>query len=109
MAKHNFGPVNHSISVDTEFIKYNNQVMNIIDKYAPLKKKLVKGTPWMTREIVDSMKIRNKSHKKALLSRNKEDWLIYRRERNETTRKTNQGKRTYFKDKFQKSTESTSL
>jgi hypothetical protein len=43
MAKHNFGPVNHSISVDTEFIKYSNKVMNIIDKYAPLKKKLVSG------------------------------------------------------------------
>jgi hypothetical protein len=95
--------------VDTEFIKYNNEVMNITDKHAP--QKLVKGkfTPWMTREIVDSMKIRNKSHKKAISTRNKEDWLIYRREGNETTRKINQGKRAYFKDKFQKSTESTSL
>jgi uncharacterized protein YjiS (DUF1127 family) len=85
--------------------------MNIIDQHAPLKKKLVKGkfTPWMIREIVDSMKTRNKSLKKALLSRNIEDWRVYRRERNETNRKVNQGKRVYFKEKFQKSTESTSL
>jgi hypothetical protein len=111
ISKLNLGPVNHPISVDTEFIRFNNNVMNIIDQHAPLKKKLVKGkfTPWMTREIVDSMKIRNKSHKKALLPRNVADWKIYRRERNETNRKINQGKRVYFKEKFQKSTESTSL
>jgi hypothetical protein len=103
--------VNHPILVDTEFMNFNNHVMNIIDKQAPLKKKLVKGkfTPWMTREIVDSMKIRNKSHKKALLTRKIEDWSVYRRERNKTTRKINQGKKVYFKEKFQKSTESTSL
>jgi hypothetical protein len=67
----NYGPVNHHISVDTKFIiiKYNNQVVNIIGKHAPPKKKLVKGkfAPWMTRGIVDSMKIRNKSHKKPSL------------------------------------------
>jgi hypothetical protein len=69
--------------------------MNIIDKHAPLKKKLVKGkfTPWMTREIVDFMKPRNKSHKKALLTRNEEDWKVYRTQRNDTTRQINQGKK----------------
>jgi hypothetical protein len=85
--------------------------MNIIDRHAPLKKKIVKGkfTPWMTRAIVDSLKIRNKSHEKALLTRNIEDWKVYRRERNETNRKINQGIRVYCKEKFQKSTENTSL
>jgi hypothetical protein len=85
--------------------------MNMLKKYAPLKKKIVKGklTPWMTSDIVHLMKQRNKAHRRALSTKSPEDWRKYRVARNECNRKLNQGKKSYFQDKFQKATESSSL
>jgi ribosomal protein L29 len=100
--------INNPISIDTEFIRFNNHVMNILNKYAPLKKKIVKGklNPWMTSDIVHLMKQRNKAHRRALSTKSPEDWKMYRVARNECNRKLNQGKKSYFQDKFQKATES---
>jgi hypothetical protein len=102
---------NNPISIDTEFIRFNNHVMNMLNKYAPLKKKIVKGklTPWMTSDIAHLMKQRNKAHRRALSTKSHEDWRMYRVARNECNRKLNQGKKLYFQDKFQKATESSSL
>jgi hypothetical protein len=97
--------INNPISIDTEFIRFNNHVMNMLNKHAPLKKKIVEGklTPWMTSDIVHLMKQRNKAHRRALSTKSHKDWRIYRVARNECNRKLNQGKKLYFQDKFQTS------
>jgi hypothetical protein len=65
----------HPISIDTEFISFNNHVMNMLDKYAPLKKKIVKGklSPWMTSDIALHIKQRNIAHRRALNTKSPED------------------------------------
>jgi hypothetical protein len=98
-------------SVDCTFSEFNLKVMSILDKFAPAKKKIIKGrfSPWLSTTVLKSMKSRNCAYKKDLKSNFVEDWKLYRRIRNETSRMIGESKKSYFRNKFSESRDTTNL
>jgi hypothetical protein len=101
----------HPSSIDNAFSEFNLNIMSLLDKFAPTKKKIIKGrfSPWLTTTVLESMKLRNKAHGIATKSLSEDDWKHYRRLRNDTNRKIGESKKNYFRVKFSEHRDTTNL
>ena len=79
---------------------FYSEVMNVINKHAPLKTVRVKGTslPWINSELISLFKRRDVAWAKFRLTRNQSDWEIYRQLRNSSKTKTRNAKSEYYKN-----------
>ena len=59
---------------------WKNKFSAIIDKHAPLKTRKIgkKRTPWITRQVLLSKRNKNLLKKKALKSKDENDWLTFK-------------------------------
>ena len=59
----------------------------VIDRHAPLKKKLVRGNAvsWMTPKIIQAINTRNRLHRRFTKKKTSENWETYRKQRNLVT------------------------
>ena len=59
----------------------------VIDRHAPLKRKLVRGNTvsWMTPKIIQAINTRNRLHRKFTKNKTSENWEAYRKQRNFVT------------------------
>ena len=59
---------------------WKNKFSAIIDKHASLKTRKIgkKYTPWITKQVLLSKRNKNLLQKKALKSKNENDWLIFK-------------------------------
>ena len=59
---------------------WKNKFTEIIDKHAPLKTRKIgkKRTPWITKQVLHSKRNKNLLKKKALKSKNENDWQIFK-------------------------------
>ena len=76
---------------------------DVLDQHIPLKSKRVKrlNQPiWMTKEILHSMKTRDKLLKKARISNLQEDWTRYAHAKGQTTNIIRKTKRSFFREKI---------
>ena len=55
-----------------------------IDKMCPVKEMLIKdkGEPWITRELIELIRDKERARRHAKQTNNKEDWNLARRARN---------------------------
>jgi hypothetical protein len=79
-------------------------VLNIIETYAPLKRRFIRPNPpgWMTADVVANCKKRDSLKEKSIESKFPEDWVAYKRSRNRATFMIRKAKKRYFKTKFPK-------
>ena len=83
--------------------KYNNVMKELVDKYAPLKTKLIKvvpNAPWFDTEYVELRKSRRKAEKKFKSSKSDADKKVFVDLRKRTTDLAFQKKREYIADKI---------
>jgi hypothetical protein len=98
-------------SANSEFWRFNNFVLNELDKVAPLKCKRVKGiaNPWLTAEVRYYCKLRDIARKIANLSNNVIDIKLYRKARIEASCQISKATKSYFFNKFQNKVSSQTL
>jgi len=99
------------IQMDNEFYRLNEHVLNVLEKHAPTKKRLVKGkySPWLSSNYVKLAVTRNKLRNAAMLSNDASDWKMYRSSRNEANIMLFKNKKNYFTNKFSESTDTVNL
>ena len=78
---------------------------NTLDKHAPLRLRSRKETkllkkPWITKNLLKSIKLKKKMYKMVLKSSSDISWLDYKKFRNKLTHEIEDAKRTYFKSKI---------
>ena len=76
---------------------------DVVNKHLPLKQKRVKRKvqpKWFNENVAEGIQERDKLLTKAKKSSSVEDWLNYRRAKNNVTNLIRQTKQAYFKDKF---------
>jgi hypothetical protein len=98
-------------NLNSEFWRFNNFVMNEIDKVAPVKKRVVKGknNPWFAADIREQCRIRDKLRCLAIKSKCKHDIKKYRIAKNNVCSAITKAKIMYFKDKFKDKVNSQTL
>jgi len=91
-------------SPDTSVHKYNLQIMEIVDKHAPLSKRTVNGkrSPWFTPSILALISERNKQRSLFFRTRDRNDWLKYKKLRNSINIAVRIAKKLYYKTEFKK-------
>ena len=90
-------------NVDTAWKLWYNQVMSVINKHMPYKRKRMrkKPSPWITGEIITLINKRKYLHNKALKFNSSGLWKEYRRIRNMVTSLTKKSKQKYIQGLLQ--------
>jgi hypothetical protein len=103
--------LNDPREVNESVRKFENSILNILDKHAPLKRKAIKGTnvPWFNSEILQMCKDRDAAKKEACKSKTEFDWKCYTKLRNAINSKLRSAKREYFRKKFSSVSDSSSI
>ena len=102
----NITPLNIStLSANESWNLFEQIYTSTFDKHAPVRlqtrRELKKSSsPWITKEILNSIKTRQKLYKKAILNSNNLNWSKFRSYRNELNRKILKSKQTYFKSEI---------
>ena len=78
---------------------FKNKLMSIMNAHAPPVEKSVKGRdcPWLSNEIRNKMKVRDRLLKQARKSRKEYDWNEYKNSRNSVTRSIRLSRHLYNK------------
>lgn len=98
------------MSIDDNIINFETTVLRILDKYAPLKKRLVKGKkvpPWFHANHVEMRKAKDDLKRRAFLTSDSKIWNEYKKAKNNVNASINNAKRKYFNTRFTKATNST--
>ena len=87
--------------IDDQSWAYNHLVCDVLDEYAPFKKKIVKKNqvPYMNSKLRKEMFHRNKLKNRYFKNRNNINWDMYRRQRNKVTKLKRMSVRNYFEDR----------
>lgn len=91
--------------IDEKLFSFNNTVMHLINKHAPLKKIKIKNKnePWMDGNIHELIHKRDEARKKWLKGKKEEDHEIFRIARNRTKQAIRNSKIKYFHKLFDSS------
>ena len=78
--------------------------IDLLDNYAPIKKKRVRHrkSPWMNKNILDSMRKRDRFKRIAKKSKFDSDWINYKKMRNTVNSMIRRAKRTYIAESIVK-------
>lgn len=76
--------------------------LEILDKHAPSEHKKTKssGVAWITSNIKDLINIRDKSKRKAIITKLEIDWVNYEKGRNQVNIELRNSKKNYYSSKF---------
>ena len=90
-------------SVHDAFEKFEEVLQNTANKFAPLKKasrreKKNSQKPWLTRELLNKIKTKNKLFKQLHKKFDKDNFEKYKKQRNVLNREIKSAKETYYKD-----------
>lgn len=79
---------------------FEKVVIGLLDKFAPLKRKIIKGfnAPWVTSNIINECRTRDALRKDSANDPTK--LSDYRKQRNQVNELINKAKRKYFNDKY---------
>ena len=90
-------------SVHDAFDKFEEVLQNTANKFAPLKKasrreKKISQKLWLTRELLNKIKTKNKLFKQLHEKLDKDNFKEYKKQRNALNREIKSAKETYYKD-----------
>ena len=90
-------------SVHDAFDKFEEVLQNTANKFAPLKKasrkeRKISQKPWLTRELLNKIKTKNKLFKQLHKKFDKDNFEKYKKQRNALNREITSAKETYYKD-----------
>ena len=76
--------------------------LEVLDKHAPLQNKKIKSksVPWITSKIKMLITERDKLKRKAIITKQESDWLIYKKARNQTNSGLRKAKTDYYSKKI---------
>ena len=76
--------------------------LEVLDKHAPLQNKKIKSksVPWFTSKIKMLITERDKLKRKAIITKQESDWLIYKKARNQTNTELRKAKTDYYSKKI---------
>ena len=76
--------------------------IEVLDKHAPLQNKKIKSksVPWITSKIKMLITERDKLKRKAIITKQESDWLIYKKARNQTNTELRKAKTDYYSKKI---------
>ena len=85
-------------NVEYAYNYFENKLLKVIEKHAPLRKKRIREleSPWMTEEIIVLIRFRNCQKARAIVSKNEDDWNVFRRLRNRITMKIRKAKAAFI-------------
>ena len=81
---------------------WKNLFLEVLDKHAPLQHKKIRSNkvPWMTSDIKKLMNTRENFKRKAILTNNENDWLIFKTTRNKVNIELRNAKKDYYSSKI---------
>ena len=81
---------------------WKNLFLEVLDKHAPLQHKKIRSNkvPWMTSDIKKLMNTRDNFKRKAILTNNENDWLIFKTTRNKVNIELRNAKKDYYFSKI---------
>ena len=76
---------------------WKNLFLEVLDKHVPLQHKKIRSNkvPWMTSDIKKLMNTRDNFKRKAILTNNENDWLIFRTTKNKVNIELRNAKKDY--------------
>lgn len=88
----------NEVNVDTKISIFNNMILSIFDRHAPIKEIRVTKpkAPWMTQGIKISMRQRDLALSQFKRTRSDNDWIRYKQLRNNTLSMVRRGKKAYL-------------
>ena len=77
---------------------WKNLFLEVLDKHAPLQHKKIRSNkvPWMTSDIKKLMNTRDNFKRKAIVTNNENDWLIFKTTRNKVNIELRNAKKAYY-------------
>ena len=96
--------IDYNVDLVTLWNTFKANFISLYDKYAPLRTYRVKGNaqPWITDEIVQEMRFRDKLHTYATKQSDELLFNLYRKTRKKVTKLIRNAKSAYFRDKIVK-------
>jgi len=87
--------------IDDSYSFFHKLTMDIVDKFAPMKTKQIKGKriPYMNSELRKAINVKNMVKRKYYKCKNNENWLRYRSHRNTVTNLRKKSMRIYMQNK----------
>jgi len=97
-------------SAPTDIDSFNNEILSVLDRHAPLKSKLIKGTqkPWLNPQILDQAKLRDNQKKTFEKTKDQEEFKKFQSLRNEVNVSVTRAKTNYTHNKLNESINSSS-
>ena len=87
---------------NTLWNSWKKKFLDVVEKHAPLRTKRVrsKKSPWITPDLKRRMHDRNKLKRKAIKTRDPNDWNAFKRARNSVNNLVKTSKERYYKNAF---------
>ena len=100
--KVNWNDIETCDDLDDAVEKWENIVVNVIDKHMPWRTKRMRKTysPWLNESIHKLIKQRDNAKKKAIAQKKETLWKEYRQLRNKVTSVIRKAKKQYYTDKL---------
>ena len=103
MCKVNWCTITTHINIDNAVNDFENKFAEVANRHAPLRKKRVRHTlsPWLTDDIVKTMRDRDDVKKRASIAKSPQLWDEYRNLRNKVNSMIKQSKKNFISDEIQ--------
>ena len=98
LSQQNWKQIEECESLDEAVDMWEQMFLEVMNKHMPFKTKRVrkKQSPWLNEYIFNLMKERDKMKKKAVRTKNDEDWKAFKKLKNKVTLQSRKAKRKYF-------------
>ena len=85
---------------ETAYVSFKNMFKKVVDKHAPMKSKLIRGThaPFMNKELSKAIMHRSKLKNLQNKTKTKESWEAFKRQRNKCVAIKRKNVRSYFSE-----------
>ena len=82
---------------------WKDRFLHIIDKHASRRTIKVrnKSSPWITQEIKHKMHLRDQLKRTAIKTKNPEDWINYKRQKNLVNKEVKRVKKTFYRNEIE--------
>lgn len=87
------------VDYEKKVLDYYSKIMSVMDEVMPKTVVQIKGVgkPWITYEIRQMMRERDELYGRFAYTRERNDWNLYKRVRNDVVRITRESKRMYYR------------
>lgn len=95
-----FYEILYAHDIERKLKLFNTHLLNLYNKHAPMREAVIskKKAPWLTQEIKNLMKLRDKALSKYKKNKVPENWENYRQLRNRVTIESENGKKMYLEN-----------